>query len=76
LDKVKSYYRWGGFALALLVGRAIRYSMEGYLAVRYGRQAWQLLLRLGPWAFLAVTLAALLFFVLFRLRRNERTKTG
>jgi membrane protein YqaA with SNARE-associated domain len=64
-------YRWVSFALGLFVGRVIRYSLEGYLAVRFGKQAWQLLLGAGPWALAAA--AAILIGVLLavQLRRND-----
>jgi hypothetical protein len=58
------------FATALFVGRLIRYSLEGYLAILYGRQAWQMLLNAGPWAFAAAGLAAVLVLVLFRIRHR------
>ncbi|MBI3934074.1 MAG: DedA family protein [Acidobacteria bacterium] len=68
-------FPWTRFALALLVGRAIRYSLEGYLAVRYGHQAWEFLLRAGPWAFGAAALACLLIFLLYRFRTRASSVT-
>jgi membrane protein YqaA with SNARE-associated domain len=63
-------YPWVRFATALSVGRAIRYSLEGYLAIRYGRQAWQMLLNTGPWALAAaVAIAAMAVLLLKFLRR-------
>ena len=68
-------YPWSRFAVALLVGRAIRYSLEGYLAVRYGRQAWQMLLNAGPWAFGVAALTGCLVILVFKFRRRIPTET-
>ena len=57
------------FMMALLVGRLIRYSLEAYLAVRYGHDAWQLLLHAGPWTFVAVLLLAIIGFLIYKLSR-------
>lgn len=51
------------FVLALLAGRTIRYAVVGLLAVRYGRQAWEFLLRSGPWVVLGVLLVVVLALV-------------
>jgi membrane protein YqaA with SNARE-associated domain len=64
-------FPWPRFVLALLVGRAIRYALEAYLAVRYGHQAWEMLLRAGPWAFAAALLVAVLAFVIWKLGRRR-----
>jgi membrane protein YqaA with SNARE-associated domain len=40
--------RFSRFVSALLVGRTLRYFIEGVLAVHYGRQSWAWLLRSGP----------------------------
>ncbi|MBI2820388.1 MAG: DedA family protein [Acidobacteria bacterium] len=63
-------FPWVRFALALLVGRAIRYSLEAYLAVRFGQHAWQMLLNAGPWAFGVAALVGLLIILLFKFLRR------
>jgi len=63
-------YPIGGFVTALLAGRVIRYALEAFLAVRYGHQAWQLLLRAGPAAIATGVLLLVLIFVVVRLRRR------
>ncbi|HWP85888.1 MAG TPA: VTT domain-containing protein [Terriglobia bacterium] len=63
-------FRWSRFAAALFVGRLIRYGLEGYLAVRYGRQAWQMLLNAGPWALAVAAVAGGLLLLLFWLRHR------
>jgi len=64
-------FPWGRFALALLVGRLLRYSLEAYLAARYGSQAWQFLLRAGPGVLGATLIFALLIYVLYKFRRRS-----
>jgi membrane protein YqaA with SNARE-associated domain len=64
-------YPLGKFTAALFIGRMIRYSLEGFLAVRYGRKAWQLLLRAGPWAFVAAASAAILALLIYQSRRRK-----
>jgi membrane protein YqaA with SNARE-associated domain len=63
-------FPWPRFALALFVGRAIRYSLEGYLAIRYGEQAWHLLLEAGPLA-LVIGIAAIVVMVLLFTNRRR-----
>lgn len=67
-------YPLGKFALALLLGRLARYSLEAFLAVRYGREAWQLLLRAGPWAFVAAGLVLAGVLVTLKFRRRSTAK--
>lgn len=69
-------YPWVRFATALLVGRTIRYSLEAFLAVRYGRQAWQMLLNAGPWVFGVTVLIGLLLILLFKFRRRRPSPAG
>jgi membrane protein YqaA with SNARE-associated domain len=63
-------YPLGKFMMALLLGRLIRYSLEAYLAVRYGHQAWLLLLHAGPWAFVGAALLAVLGFFIYKWSRS------
>lgn len=67
-------FPWIRFALALLLGRTIRYSLEAFLAVRYGRQAWLMLLQAGPWAFAVAALVGMLLILLVRYRRRSSSK--
>ena len=64
--------RFGKFVLALLLGRLLRYFLEGFLAVLYGRQVWEWLVRSGPLAFAAIVAA----FVLLLLARYLRRKAS
>ena len=56
------------FFLSLLVGRSLRYFVEGYLAVHYGRQAWEWLSHSAPVVLLLAALAAVVVLVAIRLQ--------
>ena len=60
------------FMLAIIVGRAFRFLLEGYFAVRYGVQAKEILTKYYPWIGLGLV-AAIVGFVLLRqkLKRPE-----
>jgi membrane protein YqaA with SNARE-associated domain len=51
------------FAAALIAGRMFRFSVEGYLAIRYGAQARQLFVRYYPWIGLGLAIVVLIFFL-------------
>ena len=53
------------FAVAIICGRLFRFLLEGYLAIRYGAQAREILARYYPWIGLGFA-AAIIFFVLMR----------
>ncbi|HEY8411918.1 MAG TPA: VTT domain-containing protein [Pyrinomonadaceae bacterium] len=60
------------FMLAIIAGRAFRFLLEGYLAVKYGAQAKEILAKYYPWIGLSLVAAILLFVILKRvLRRNH-----
>ena len=60
------------FMLAITAGRAFRFLLEGYLAVKYGAQAKEILAKYYPWIGLSLGAAILLFVILKRvLRRNH-----
>ncbi len=58
------------FTLAIIAGRAFRFLLEGFFAVRYGSQAKQILSRYYPWIGLVVVLVLIAFFVM----RNQLKK--
>ena len=62
------------FIIAIVVGRAFRFLLEGFLAVRYGAEAKVLLAKYYPWIGLAFAVGVVLF-VIFRkaLRREVET---
>jgi membrane protein YqaA with SNARE-associated domain len=58
------------FTLAIIAGRAFRFLLEGFFAVRYGSQAKQILAKYYPWIGLVVALVLITFFVM----RNQLKK--
>ena len=63
------------FAAAVAVGRAFRFFLEGYLAVRYGEQAKELLARNYPIVGIGVAVLIVLVFVVRGLL-NRKGKKG
>jgi membrane protein YqaA with SNARE-associated domain len=55
------------FTAAVAVGRAFRFFLEGFVAVRYGKDAEEFLKRNYPWVGLGVAVLLVLVFVLPRL---------
>jgi membrane protein YqaA with SNARE-associated domain len=51
------------FAAAIAVGRAVRFLLEGYLAMRYGEHAEVLFKQYFPWIGLGLALLIILVFV-------------
>jgi membrane protein YqaA with SNARE-associated domain len=49
------------FMLAIIAGRAFRFVLEGYFAVRYGMQAKEILAKYYPWIGLGLVTAIVLF---------------
>ena len=54
------------FMIAIVAGRAFRFLLEGYLAVRYGAEAKAILAKYYPWLGLALALAILIFVLVQR----------
>jgi len=54
------------FMLAIIVGRAFRFLLEGYFAVHYGAQAKEILAKYYPWIGLGLAAAILLFALVKR----------
>jgi uncharacterized membrane protein YdjX (TVP38/TMEM64 family) len=49
------------FMVAIVVGRAFRFLLEGFLAVRYGTEAKAILAKYYPWIGLGLAVGILLF---------------
>ena len=60
------------FTLAIVAGRAFRFLLEGFFAVRYGSQAKQILAEYYPWIGLVAALALIAVYIMRnRLRKKE-----
>jgi membrane protein YqaA with SNARE-associated domain len=60
------------FTIAIVAGRLFRFLLEGYLAIRYGAQAKEVLARYYPWIGLAVVIAILGAFLLRKLVKRPK----
>jgi membrane protein YqaA with SNARE-associated domain len=61
------------FMLAIIAGRAFRFLLEGYFAVKFGAQAKEVLAKYYPWIGLSLVAAILLIVVLKRVLRRGHT---
>src|SRR5215216_586198 len=60
------------FMLAIIAGRAFRFLLEGYFAVRYGAQAKEILAKYYPWIGLGLVVAIFVFVIVKRwMTRNQ-----
>ena len=60
------------FMLAIIAGRAFRFLLEGYFAVRYGAEAKEILAKYYPWIGLGLVAAILLFVIVKRLLKRSQ----
>ena len=59
------------FMVAIIAGRAFRFLLEGFFAVRYGQDAKVILARYYPWIGLGLALGVLLFVLAKRFWKRE-----
>ena len=59
------------FMLAIIAGRAFRFLLEGFFAVRYGQDAKVILARYYPWIGLGLAVGILVFVLLKRFWKRE-----
>ena len=59
------------FAVAIIVGRIIRFLFLGYFAIRYGTQAMQMLQRYYPWIGLGLVILVIGIFVARNLLKGK-----
>lgn len=52
------------FMLAIIAGRAFRFLLEGYFAVRYGAQAKEILAKYYPWIGVGLVVGIIVFVIL------------
>ncbi|GEM_PF-116167 len=62
------------FVAAIFIGRAIRFLLEGWLAIRFGQEAFQLIKQNGLTVLLVVLLLLLIFFAVqfYRKKRGKQ----
>lgn len=63
------------FMIAIVAGRAFRFLLEGYFAVRYGAEAKAILAQYYPWIGLGLALAILIFVSSASLRRHRSARS-
>jgi membrane protein YqaA with SNARE-associated domain len=59
------------FMVAIICGRAFRFLLVGYFAVRYGAEAKALLAKYYPWIGLALAIGIIAFVVIKKLVKRE-----
>lgn len=63
------------FMIAIIVGRAFRFLLEGYFAVRFGDQAKEILARYYPWIGLGLAFAILIWVSSKSLRKHRSARS-
>jgi membrane protein YqaA with SNARE-associated domain len=63
------------FMIAIIAGRAFRFLLEGYFAVRYGAEAKAILARYYPWIGLGVAVGVVLFVIVRKLLKRGEAAT-
>jgi membrane protein YqaA with SNARE-associated domain len=63
------------FTVAIIAGRMFRFLLEGYLAIRYGAQAKQILAKYYPWIGLGLAVLIIIFFVTRNLLKGKSKPT-
>jgi membrane protein YqaA with SNARE-associated domain len=69
-------FSFSRFTLAIIAGRLFRFLLEGYLAIRYGAQAKEILAKNYPWIGLGLAVALIIFFIVRNRRRKPKLGTG
>ncbi|HET9478196.1 MAG TPA: VTT domain-containing protein [Pyrinomonadaceae bacterium] len=64
------------FMLASIVGRAFRFLLEGYLAVRYGAEAKVILAKYYPWIALGLVAGIVLFVIVKRWSKRGQAEAA
>jgi membrane protein YqaA with SNARE-associated domain len=63
------------FMIAIVVGRAFRFLLEGYFAVRFGDEAKQILARYYPWIGLGLAFVILIWVSSKSLRKHRSARS-
>lgn len=59
------------FMAAIVVGRAFRFLLEGYFAIRYGAEAKAILAKYYPWIGLVVAIGVVLFVIIRKVLKRD-----
>jgi membrane protein YqaA with SNARE-associated domain len=62
------------FTLAIILGRIIRFSFLGYVAVRYGERATEMLQKYYPWIGLGLVVLIIVVFVVRNVLKGRRKR--
>ena len=60
------------FVLAIMAGRMFRFLLEGYLAIRYGAQAKEVLAKYYPWIGLGLVVTIVVVFLIRKSIKRKR----
>lgn len=60
------------FTIAIIVGRGFRFLLEGYLALRYGAQAKEILAKYYPWIGLGLVVLIIAVFVIRKASKRRK----
>lgn len=63
------------FMIAIVIGRAFRFLLEGYFAVRYGDKAKEILAHYYPWIGLCLVLIILIWVSSVSLRKHRSARS-
>jgi membrane protein YqaA with SNARE-associated domain len=58
------------FMIAIVAGRAFRFLLEGYFAVRYGAEAKEILAKYYPWIGIGLVVAMVAFVIIRRIMKR------
>lgn len=61
------------FMIAIIAGRAFRFLLEGYFAVRYGAEAKEILAKYYPWIGIGLVVAIIVFVIIRRIMKRGQT---
>jgi membrane protein YqaA with SNARE-associated domain len=59
------------FMIAIIAGRAFRFLLEGYFAVRYGAEAKAIITRYYPWIALVLVVGIVLFVIIRKILKRD-----
>jgi membrane protein YqaA with SNARE-associated domain len=59
------------FMTAIVVGRAFRFLLEGYFAIRYGAEAKAILAKYYPWVGLSIAVGVVIFVIMRKVLKRD-----